>query len=196
MLDTLYGSTRRSWMTGVNAKRMIRCRGSGMRRRHSQRQIHITKRRILRPLKPLPILPTVLSYLFRADANTTDEFALVQDCKHSSLAHERSCLQVRLPQGQSKHPNPYPQQNIRFHHAGRPLWLASPGYHPSYLSSESVVVFLPSAQGHDNVRANLRPVGMSVNSCGRRYGGTGWRTLLSAHWCILERRSVDICRRR
>jgi len=196
MLDTLYGSTRRSWMAGVNVKRRIRRRRSWMRRRHSQRQIHITKRRILRPFKPLPILPTVLSYLFCADANTTDEFALMQNYKHSSLAHERSCLQVRLPQGQSKHPNPYPQQNIRFHHAGRPLWLASPGYHPSYLSSESVVASLLSTQGHINFQADLRSVGMSVNSCGRRCGGTGRRTLLGAHWCMLERRSVDICRRR
>lgn len=43
-----------------------------------------------------------------------------------------SCLQFQLPQGQSKHPTPYPQQKIRFHHAGRPSCVASPGNHSSY----------------------------------------------------------------
>lgn len=42
-----------------------------------------------------------------------------------------SCLQVKLPHGQSKHPIPYPQQKTRFHHAGRPPLVASPGYHSS-----------------------------------------------------------------
>jgi hypothetical protein len=47
--------------------------------------------------------------------------------------HDLSCRHVQLPQGHNKHPKPYPQQRYRFHHAGRPSLLASPGYHPSYL---------------------------------------------------------------
>lgn len=44
-----------------------------------------------------------------------------------------SCLQFQLPQGHSRHPTPYPQQKSRFHHAGRPSFVASPGYQSSYV---------------------------------------------------------------
>ena len=51
----------------------------------------------------------------------------------STFVYRLSCLQFQLPHGHSKQPTPYPQQKTRFHHAGRPSCVPSPGYHSSYV---------------------------------------------------------------
>ena len=66
-------------------------------------------------------------------------------------SHSRSCLQVQLPQRHKKHPRPYPQQQIRFHHGARPLFVASPAYHEAYLLFAPGVLF-PHQLRYDSIR--------------------------------------------